>query len=191
MKKVVAYVRVSTEEQAAHGYSMETQRQMLADYADGHRLQIVRTIEESHSAYKPGRPEFKAMLAFLRKRKDVTGVLVYKLDRLSRNMSDYAVFEEMENVEIISVTEGLPEGSSGRFIATIHAAASRYYSDQLGERVRHANRTKAQNGGWPGPAPTGYINDRVAKVLEPDPGMAPVVKQVFETYLREDIPCLS
>lgn len=160
---------------------------MLADYARGHQLQIVATFEESHSAYKPGRPEFRAMLAFLRKRKDVGGVLVYKLDRLARNLSDYSALEEMEGVDIISATESLPDGASGRFVATIHAAVSRLYSDQLGERVRHASRTKVQKGGWPGPAPTGYINDREEKVLRPDPEMAPIVRLVFETYVREDI----
>ncbi len=186
-RRVVAYIRVSTEEQATHGYSIETQRQLLADYAAGHDLDVVRTFEESHSAHKPGRPEFSAMLKFLRKRKDVTGVLCYKLDRLSRNLQDYSVLEEMEGMSIISVTESLPEGASGRFVASIHAAVSRLYSDQLGERVRHAANTKVRRGGWPGPAPTGYVNDREAKVLLPDPEMAPIVRRVFEVYANEDI----
>lgn len=186
-RKVVAYVRVSTAEQAEHGYSIETQRQLLVDYARGHDLQIVRSFEEAHSAHKPGRPQFQTMLAFLRKHKEVSGVLVYKLDRLSRNMSDYSTVEEMKGIEIISVTEALPSGASGRFVASIHAAVSRLYSDQLGERVRHAARTKVKKGGWPGPAPTGYINDRENKTLLPDPVMAPIVRLVFETYAREDI----
>ena len=130
MKKVITYVRVSTEEQT-HGYSLQTQKQILADYATGHDLVIVHAFEESHSAYHPGRPEYKAMLAFLRKRKDVTGVLVYKLDRLARNLSDYSALEEMEGVDIISATEALPAGASGRFVGSIHAAVSRLYSDQL------------------------------------------------------------
>lgn len=187
MKKVVTYIRVSTEEQATQGHSLETQRTMLADYATGHQLQIVKEFEETHSAYRPGRPQFQAMLALFRRRKDVDGVLVYKLDRLARNLSDYSALEEMEGVEIISATESLPDGASGRFVATIHAAVSRLYSDQLGERVRHASRTKVQKGGWPGPAPTGYINDRESKTLLPDPTMAPIVRLVFETYAREDI----
>ena len=41
-RKVVAYIRVSTEEQAKHGYSIEAQRQILKDYAGGHGLEIVR-----------------------------------------------------------------------------------------------------------------------------------------------------
>jgi len=186
-RKVVAYIRVSTDEQASHGYSIETQRQLLKDYARGHDLQIVLTVEETHSAHKPGRPKFQAMLAFLRKHTDVRGVLVYKLDRLSRNMSDYSILEEMEGIEIISVTEALPAGASGRFVASIHAAVSRLYSDQLGERVRHAARTKVKKGGWPGPAPTGYRNDTVAKRLISDPEMAEIVIEVFETYARQDI----
>jgi site-specific DNA recombinase len=187
MRSIVAYIRVSTEEQAQHGFSLETQREFLADYARGHQLQIVRTFEESHSAYRPGRPQYEAMLAFLRKRKDVSGVLVYKVDRLARNLSDYSTLEEMDGVDIISATEALPTGSSGRYIGTIHAATSRFYSDQLGERVRHAAATKIIKGGLPGPAPTGYVNRTDTKTIEPDPVMAPIIRTVFETYAREDV----
>ena len=186
-RKVVAYIRVSTEEQARHGYSIATQQQLLDDYARGHDLQIVRSFEETHSAHKPGRPEFDAMLKFIRKRKDISGVLCYKLDRLARNMRDYSMLEEMEGMSIISVTEALPTGASGRFVASIHAAVSRLYSDQLGERVKHAAMTKVNMGGWPGQAPTGYLNDTQTKTLVPDPQMAPIVKLIFEAYAREDI----
>ena len=187
MRNIVAYIRVSTEEQAQHGFSLETQREFLADYARGHQLQIVRTFEESHSAYRPGRLQYEAMLAFLRKRKDVSGVLVYKVDRLARNLSDYSTLEEMDGLDIISATEALPTGSSGRYIGTIHAATSRFFSDQLGERVRHAAATKVDKGGLPGPAPTGYVNRTDTKTIEPDPIMAPIIRTVFETYAREDV----
>ena len=79
MRKVVGYIRVSTEEQARHGYSLESQRQVLRDYAAGHGLEIAREIEASESAFKPGREGFAELLAFLENRKDVTAVLVYIL----------------------------------------------------------------------------------------------------------------
>ena len=183
-RKVVAYIRVSTEEQATKGFSIAGQRQVLEDYANGHELEIVRVFEESHSAYKPGRPEFEAMLSFLRKQKGITGVLCYKLDRLARNLQDYAVLEEMEGTTIISATEGLPSGATGRFIGSIHAAVSRYYSDQLGERVKLALHTKATKGLWPGPAPTGFVTNPGETAIEPDPVMAPIVKRLFEAYAR-------
>ena len=185
MRSIVAYIRVSTEEQG----SLETQREVLADYARGHNLQIVQMFEEKHSAYRPGRPEYKAMLAFLAQRKDVTGVLVYKVDRLARNLADYSAMEGMEGVEIISATEPSLAGASGRFLGSIFAVVSRLYSDQLGERVRHAAATKVANGELPGPAPTGYVNrtDGRRKTIEPDPAMAPIVRMVFEIYAAEDI----
>ena len=51
-RKVVTYIRVSTEEQASHGYSMDVQRQVLEDYARGHQLEIIARFEEAESAYK-------------------------------------------------------------------------------------------------------------------------------------------
>ena len=188
MRQVVTYVRVSTEDQLTHGHSIETQRQVLADYAHGHELEIVKTFEESHSAYRRGqRPVYAALLAYLRRHRSVSGVLVYKLDRLARNLSDFSALAEMENVSIISATEALPDGPTGRFAATIHAAASRLYSDQLRERVKHAAHTKLLKGGFPGPAPRGYVNDKQAKVIRPDPDVAPRIRFLFETYAREDI----
>ena len=185
-RKVVAYIRVSTEEQALHGYSIESQRKVLQDYAAGHNLQVIRTFEESHSAFKPGRPEFQAMLNFLKKQGGTTGVLCYKLDRLARNLQDYATLEDMEGITIISATESLPDGATGRFIGSIHAAVSRYYSDQLGERVKLALRTKASKGLWPGAPPTGYLGDPSKGPIQPDPVMAPLIKRVFEVYARGD-----
>ncbi|HPD06801.1 MAG TPA: recombinase family protein [Candidatus Bipolaricaulis sp.] len=90
-------------------------------------------------------------------------------------------------ITIISVTEALPDGASGRFVASVHAAVSRLYSDQLGERVRHAVRTKVRKGEWPAGAPTGYVNDREARVLVVDLKMAPIVRRVFKIYVHEDV----
>lgn len=186
-KLVIAYTRVSTTGQAIAGHSLETQRQLLKDYAEGHTLSIVRFFEETHSAYRPGRPEFDAMLAFLKKRSDVKSVLVYKLDRLWRNETDYAALAGMDDVELISATEAIPDGSTGRFMTTLMSATARLQSDQTSERVLHAAMKKVKDGGWPGMAPIGYINDRDNKTIEPDPLMGPLVKHLFETYAREDI----
>ena len=189
--KVVAYIRVSTEEQATEGHSIETQRRFLKDYAAGHGMQIVRFFEESHSAYRPGRPEFQEMLDFLKARSDVRGVLVYKLDRLWRNEVDHASLAAMGDVCLVSATESIPEGSTGRFLTSIYAATARLSSDQTSERVKHAAKTKVENGGWPGPAPTGYVNNRAEKTIEPDPEMAHVVRAVFEIYAHENISLKS
>ena len=185
-RRVVTYIRVSTEEQASHGYSLDSQKDVLAAYAESHDLEIVQEFVESESAFKPGRPEFRRMLHFLRRHKDVGAVLVYKIDRLARNIRDYAELDEMAWVSIISATEGLPENATGQLVGVIQAGISRYYSQQLSERVSLGMETKAKSGLWPSYAPTGYLNVPSGGIV-PDPDRAPIVRRAFETYARTEI----
>jgi len=182
-RRVVAYVRVSTDGQAEHGYSVQAQQQVLADYAAGHELEIVQEFVEAESGFKPGRPEFRRMVEFLNQRKDIAAVLVYKIDRLARNIRDYAELDEMSWVSIISATEGLPENATGKLVGVIQAGISRYFSQQLGERVHLGMETKAKSGLWPSYAPTGYVNIPKGGIA-PDPDRAPIVQRVFEMYAR-------
>jgi len=179
---------VSTEEQAREGYSIPAQRQILQDYAKGHELSIVGVFEEAESAFKPGRPKYGEMLHFLRKHREVTGVLCYKIDRIARNLQDYSALDEMPGVSIISATEALPENSTGKLIGTVQAAFSRYYSEQLGERVSLGMLTKAKRGMWPTRAPIGYLNDESTRQIVRDPERASLVQELFETYVQRDIP---
>ena len=184
-RKVVTYIRVSTEEQAKHGYSIEAQRQILKDYASGHQLEIVREFVESQSAYKPGRPEFDAMLRFLKQHAGIGGVLCYKIDRIARNLQDYSALTEMMGTAIISATEQLPENATGQLMGGVQAVFARYYSAQLSERVSLGLATKARKGYWPTYAPTGYCNE--GKGIAPDPERAPLIAELFEQFARSDM----
>jgi len=186
-RKVVTYIRVSTEEQAAHGYSIGVQQQVLEDYAAGHNLDVVKGFVESESAYKPGRPEYAKMLEYLAKHRTVRAVLCYKVDRLTRNMSDYAHLVEELGVEVLSATEQFPSNASGRLMGDMQAAWSRYFSAQLSERVTEAMAAKARQGIYPSFAPIGYLNDRLAKTLILDAERAPLIRELFETYGGSDI----
>lgn len=186
-RKVVSYIRVSTDEQATKGYSIPAQRQVLDDYAMGHELNIVEEFVESESAYKPGRPQFSRMLKLLKKQREITGVLCYKIDRIARNLRDYSELSEMAGVSIISATEALPENASGKLVGTVLAASSRYYSDQLSERVKLGMETKARKGMWPSYAPIGYLNDPEGAGIIPDPARGDLVREVFEEYVHRSI----
>jgi site-specific DNA recombinase len=186
-RKVVTYIRVSTDEQANKGYSIPAQQQVLRDFASGHDLEVVEAFVESESAYKPGRPEYKRMLTFLRKRRDVTAVLCYKIDRIARNLRDYSELSEMAGVSIISATEALPENSTGQLVGTVLAASSRYYSDQLSERVKLGMETKARKGIWPSYAPIGYLNDPDGPGIIIDPTRAVLIREVYEEYVHKNI----
>jgi site-specific DNA recombinase len=190
-RQVVTYVRVSTEEQAAHGQSLEVQNQVVLDYAKGHQLEIVASFEEAQSAFKTGRPQFAAMVELLRKNKKLTGVLCYKMDRVTRNMSDYALIVEKLGIEIISATEQLPSNPSGRLMGDMQAAFARFSSAQLSERVESAMLNKAKKGEYPSLAPTGYVNNRLKKTIEIDPNMGPIVRDLFQTYAETDMSLLQ
>jgi len=190
-RQVVSYIRVSTDEQAEHGQSLDVQKQVITDYAKGHHLDVVSTFEEAQSAFRPGRTQFQAMVKYLRTHKKVTGVLCYKLDRISRNMSDYAQLVEGLGVEIISATEQLPCNPSGRLMGDMQAAFARYFSAQLSERVESAMVSKAKKGGYPSIAPTGYLNNRLEKTIEIDPDQGPIVRELFRTYADTDMSLMQ
>jgi len=180
-QRVVTYTRVSTEEQAAKGFSLDAQQRCLEDFAAARNLKIVRTFSEAHSAFRPGeRPQFNEMLRFLNERHDVTGVLVYKLDRLGRNMQDFAQVGAMQSVTVISATEHLPPGSTGELLSVVTQGVSRFFSAQLSERVTVAMAEKASKGLWPSYAPTGYRNIVEPPCIEPDPDRAALVRELFE-----------
>jgi DNA invertase Pin-like site-specific DNA recombinase len=184
MRKVFCYMRVSTEGQAEHGYSLESQDAVLKDYASGHQLEVVGTFVESESAFTSGkRPEFARMCSGIRK-SDVRAVLCYRLDRLTRNLTDFAMLTEDLNVALISMTEGEVSDDSNQLMGGIHAVFARNYSTRLSQVVTLGMATKAAKGLWPTSAPAGYVNvDRDGeKIIEPDPVNAPLVARLFERY---------
>ena len=188
MKKAVAYERVSylrkKEDDQPDSYSFETQRQALTEYAAGHDLEIIETFVEKKSAFSPGRGVFERMLDFFKANLDVTTLLVYKIDRTSRNIYDYGMLVDKLGVDIISVTEDLPNNSAGRLIGDSLAAFSRFYSAQLAERTSAAMLTKARSGVYPTYAPIGYINkDRNISI---DPALGPLIRELFIQYARTD-----
>jgi len=186
-QRVVSYIRVSTEEQAEEGYSVASQERFLTDYASGHDLCVVETFAESESAARPGRGGFGDMVELLEKDRSITGVLIYKMDRVSRNLTDYAYLVEKLGMVIISATEEFPNNATGRFMGDIHAVMARYFSAQLSERVRDAMHEKARQGIYPSLAPLGYLNDPETRTIYPDPRRARMISELHETYVETDM----
>ncbi len=86
--KVAIYLRVSTEDQVREGYSLEVQEEYLREYAKREQHQVYNMYkDEGISGYTKERP---ALIRLLRDAKDNKFglVIVYKLDRFSRNLRD-------------------------------------------------------------------------------------------------------
>ena len=101
-QRAILYIRVSTDEQAEKGYSLKHQEDRLKQYCAYQNIDIVAIYKEDHSAKTFERPEFKKLLAFLKKHKqDVDLLLFLKWDRFSRNAGDaYAMINQLNRLGV-------------------------------------------------------------------------------------------
>ena len=192
VKQAVIYVRVSSREQAEGGYSIEAQLEACRRFAGDQGWIIEDEFTElGESGRTDNRPAFKAMMAMLDEHGHITHLVVHKIDRLARNLADYAAIKarmKKLGIRVVSVSEGFEETPSGRLVESIMATIAEFYSDNLGQEVRKGMQQKLQNGGWPHLAPVGYLNVRISgdrkaeAVLAVDPEQAPLVVQAFDLY---------
>lgn len=111
----VAYARVSTEEQAAEGYSVEGQSERLRSYAELHELGEVTVVSDpGWSGKNLERPGLQQLLGMV-EAGHVQNVLVWRLDRLSRNLGDLILLADrfgQAGVALHSFTEKLDLSSA-------------------------------------------------------------------------------
>ncbi len=169
---VIGYVRVSTEDQAQRGVSLEAQRHRIEAYCAAHGLVLVGVEEDAGiSARKTAnRPALQRALAALRKRKAL-GLVAVKLDRLSRttrDVLDLVARSEKEKWALHSIDERLDTSSpQGRFVVTLLGALAQLEREQAAERTRYAMAELRRQGRKTSSRPPfGYRfeEDRVVKV---------------------------
>jgi site-specific DNA recombinase len=152
MLKVIAYPRVSTDEMAEEGVSLQAQVAKMRAYAELYGIEIVDVVEDAgFSAKTLDRPGLKSILARL-KRKEVDGVLVAKLDRLSRNVGDWnhlieSYFGEKPGKALLSVADQIDtRTASGRMVLNLMMSIYQWERETIGERTRDALRYKKSVG---------------------------------------------
>jgi site-specific DNA recombinase len=193
VSRAVIYVRVSSREQAEGGYSIDAQLEACRRFVTEKGWAIEEEFTElGESARTANRTASSAMVAFLEEHGAITHLVVHKIDRLARNLADYAATKarcKKLGVRLVSVTEGMEESSSGRLVEGIMATIAEFYSDNLSHEVRKGMHQKLKNGGWPHLAPVGYVNVRVnnggrrdESVLAIDPAQGPLMIKAFELY---------
>ena len=184
------YARKSSESEDRQVLSIDAQIDELKRFAESQCLTVAEVFTESRSAKHSGRPVFTAMLEALRN-PDVTGIIAWKLDRLSRNLADAALISEaMDNGllhEIRTPSQTFRNTSTDRFMSGMEWLVGRKYSDDLSENVKRGMRTKVSQGWYPGMAPLGYLNDRnhpqgQRKIIR-DPVRFPLVRQLWDMML--------
>ncbi len=153
MQKGIIYYRVSTEDQAQTGVSLEQQKNACLDYAQKNDIEILKLFhDDGVSAKTTKRAGLQELLAYCKKNhKEIDCLIVYKIDRLSRNVKDYATLLMALgefNIKFISTTETVNETSSGKLIGTIMASFAQFDNDVRSERVSVCMLEKAKQGVW-------------------------------------------
>ena len=175
------YARVSTDKQAQKELSIPAQLETMTQYARKSGWKVVgRYVDRGESARTTNRPELKRLIQHCRENKGVDLVLVHKIDRLARNLIDYATIKailKQKGIRLVSVSEPFDDNSIGHLLENIIASISEWYSANLGDEIRKANLAKLKRGEWPHKPPVGYKsvkgeNGRAAHV--PDETTAPL-----------------
>jgi len=149
-ERVIGYVRVSTEDQGLDGAGSEAQRRAIRDECDRRGWQLVRIEEDCKSGKTTAnRPGLEAALDACRAG-EVSGVIVSKLDRLSRSLPDFArLLEEAKDrgYNVVALDLGVDLSTpAGEFLANVMASAAQWERRIIGQRVKDALAEKRAQG---------------------------------------------
>jgi DNA invertase Pin-like site-specific DNA recombinase len=148
-EKVIGYVRVSTDEQGMNGVGLEAQRAAIEAECDRRGWRLVRIEHDVLSGRNLNRPGLQRALDACRTGK-VAGVVVAKLDRLSRSLIDFAGLLEQarrEEWNLVALDLGVDLSTpSGEFLASVMASAAQWERRIIGERTKEALAVKKAQG---------------------------------------------
>lgn len=191
MERAIAYIRVSSQRQVEEGSSLDSQTKQVTQFAAAHGYSLLRIFrEEGESAKTDQRPRLQEMLAYCRDRQNgVTVVIVPKIDRLARNVSDYTNLKlqlSRLRIRLESLGERIEDTPVGRFTETILASVAQFDNEIRAERSKGGMVEAASQGRWVWKAPIGYrtVRHNGKGTIEPDPVAAPVIRRAFKLIVE-------
>lgn len=182
-----AYIRVSTDDQLE--FSPDSQLQIIRDYAakNGYVLpeEYVFQEDEGRSGRRADRREkFQAVIALARSPEHpIDAILLWKFSRFARNQEEAIVYKsrlQKAGVNVISISEPLPEGPFGSLIERIIEWEDEYYSINLAQEVRRGMTEKARRGQLQSTPAYGYRVEN--NMLVPVPEEAARVREIFRRF---------
>jgi len=189
MNECVCYVRVSTDEQAREGVSLDAQAERLRAYCTMSGLQIESLIREegvSGSMLLGHRPGGRELLRLVRGRK-VQHIVALKLDRLFRDAEDaLRQTREWDQTGIalhlvdMGGTAVNTASAMGRLLITLMSGFAELERNMIGERTAAALQHKKRNRLAYSPTPYGY--QRIDNRLVPDPDEQAVIDRIMQMH---------
>ena len=185
--RAAIYTRVSTEDQAKEGFSLDAQLEKLRSYCKARDWIITgEYIDDGYSGRYVRRPAYARLMEEMDK---WDAILVIKMDRIHRNSKNFMLMmEQLKKFgkEFVSMTESLDTSTAmGRFVMDIIQRIAQLESEQIGERVYIGMEQKAKtNGGVLGfNIPYGY--DYKDGKLQINESESKNVKEIFKMYRNE------
>lgn len=186
--RAFCYCRVSTEEQSTDDhYSLANQEKKAKDYAKIKGWQVGRVRKDVASGKDTNRSGFQELVSCVKAR-EIDVVLVYRLDRLSRNVRDiYDVIDLMRehDVAFVSISEGFDTTTAmGRAMLGVAAVFAQLTREMIAENVKDGLLRRAESGKWNGPKwnpPYGYTYV-IGGTIEPIPEQVEIVRQIFRWF---------
>ena len=186
------YTRKSSEEGLEQGFnSLDAQREaceafILSQQHEGWKLEPTLYDDGGYSGGNIERPALKQLLNDI-ERKKIQIVVVYKVDRLTRSLADFAKIVEQfdaKGISFVSVTQQFNTTSSmGRLTLNVLLSFAQFEREVTGERIRDKIAASKQKGMWMGGnAPIGYVgHERSLLIHEPH---AAIVRHIYQRYLQ-------
>jgi DNA invertase Pin-like site-specific DNA recombinase len=155
---VIGYIRVSTDEQQ-EGFSLPEQTARIENYCSAMGLNLVKVFTDTQTGSTINREGINQMKEYLNTGLPIKSLVVYKLDRLSRNLKNLLVFMEDEliprNISLVSITEQFDSGSPiGKFFIQMLGSFSEYERNLIKERTHMGVMAKKEAGGYYGGVPS-------------------------------------
>ena len=176
----VVYTRVSSKEQAENNGSLEVQKKYCDDYSKSNNIPIKAYFGGKYeSAKTDGRKEFKRMVEYVRKNKNISYIIIFNFDRFSRTGSSASFLSEQlgkEGVIVKSVTQDIDTTTAiGRLQENFFHLLNNFDNRLKSDRTTINTREVMLKGYWPYMTPLGYQN------------LKPKQRACFHEYVITDV----
>lgn len=190
--KAVILCRVSSKEQEETGYSLDSQKKLLTEYADKNAFKILKVYSISESASgKKLRKTFNEVLQFASKN-NINSIFCEKIDRLTRNLKDAAIVDDWVKESPARSVHFVKENfilntqtkAHDNLVWDMKVAIARFYANNLSEEVKKGQKEKIAQGWLPIRPPLGYKSTgekgHITQII--DEAKAPRIIKMYELY---------
>ncbi len=193
LKTAFGYIRVSTHMQEE--LSPEAQKHEIQKWAADHNIIITSWFQDSGISGKSAnkRSDFLKMISLAKEKEHPDYILTWKFSRFARNQEESIVYKSLlrkNNVQVVSISEPLPDGPFAGLVERIIEWMDEYYSIRLAGEVRRGMTAKAKQGGYQSYPPFGYCKQEgnpVPVVFEPE---AKIYREIKDCCLKGITPTM-